>query len=180
MRVPNNYDITAVRNPTNKEIEQISKYVCIYFSKRARFALPFAVILAVIGLISASSIISGISTTSVLTAVIGLCCVAVSAKMISDKKHFTAVTKTFASGNFLVIDGRVTKIESNPDMAGCANVRFASHNGTESKNWYRVRKEHLAVGIPLIVTVYYDSRQKPFEFAFTEYMLTEEGLSLLS
>lgn len=111
--------------------------------------------------------------------VLGLVAYGLVFKLIYDKKIMQERISLFEQRKYRVMDGTVESVQANPDTPGVCNVRFVSVNGQGFSHWRKVRQENVEVGSPLLLlTVEPGTTKGQIVWAFTPFMLTEEGSKL--
>lgn len=174
----NNDLCMGFRNPTPQELTQIPKWFEVYYKSQIRLVKIIGVIPLVMGLffltfLGNDSVIDKISiTATVVFFVIVLYCI----KVNSD---FRQIISEFKKGKFVVMDGKISKIEKNLEYMSCANVQISSANDSCSDKWYKIREEFASVGSSIIlVRLNSDKVKKKVEMVFTPFMLTKKGINL--
>jgi hypothetical protein len=100
-------------------------------------------------------------------------------RLIYDKKTMQERILLFENRKYRVMDGTVKRIQANPDTPGVCNVWFISSCGQECAHWRKVRQENVEMGSPLLLlSVDSGMTKRQIVWAFTPFMLTEEGSRL--
>lgn len=167
------------RIPTSEEIGQISKWIKEYNSSKIKTNKMLSTALTIIGLILVGSIGVNMDGPTIFGLFSGLICFLLVFLCIRAKNKYLNENAGFLSGEFLVIDGTVSKMETNIDTPGCINIWFLSKDQQFNDGWYRVRQENIEIGSPLILIIPNSERTKKFSsIAFSEFMLTDDGIRL--
>ena len=164
-------DFSKFREPTNEEIEKVSKWMGKHHNQIVQTGKILSFISAAMFLI----LIIGISVKSVNvipTSVIAIFFLLASLLSIKNIINANSELENWRKGNFLVIDGNASKIENSADMPGYDNVWFVSNDELYQNGPFLARQEELHVGSKLIVVYpnpYNKKRQVPH--IFSEFML---------
>ena len=179
MRISSNYSPGAFRRPNSREVEQIAKYIKAYCKSKMKTCKCMSIILAVVGLILASAICTGVNKSSLFSVFLGCICFLLVFKFAKSKKHCTAEINAYSTGDFMIADGWVSKIEVNPDTPGYCNVWFISNDETINDGWFRIRQENANIGTHMMLAVLNNCKKAGSSvLAFSDFMLTEEGIDL--
>ena len=168
---------TSYRTPTDYEKERIAAYFRAYYASSIKCGKVMSRVLTVVGLLMMGSIGLDTNKTTGVSIAVGLLCFFLVYKFVRSKNRCIAENQAFAAGRFSVADGVVTKIETNLDTPGCCNICFLSDDGEISGGWLRVREENVAIGSHILLMRPEDKCSFPV-FAFSDFMLTDEGIKL--
>lgn len=169
---------TGFRYPTSGEMNQISQWFEVYYNALIKLAKTLRRIFCVVGLFFCGSLgfNSEVSITSIVVAIV---CFVIVLYCIKAKNNYTNIISEFKSGRFVVMEGIISKMETNPEYMNCVNVRITSVNSSCSEEWYRVRKEFVSIGSSIILVCSNSNNiKKTIKMAFTPFMLTDEGIKL--
>lgn len=176
-----NYDCSGFREPTRYEFERVSKFFQELGKKKIRFLRRFSIVSEVVGvLFLLMFVIIFPIKGEFFSFVAAIICIATAFHYNNNQKHCIDMMVAFNTGEFIVMDVTVLKLETEPDGAGLLNVWLASNDGKrEFKPHYVVRMEDVSVGSQLLL-VYpkSDYLKKDCCKAFTSFMLTDEGTNL--
>lgn len=168
------------RKPTIQETEIIVKYIRRYNASKIKICKFLSVVFTVIGLTLMGSIGIDIGETTIVTVFLGLICFLLVFLLTKYKNKCSNETDGFVAGEFLFMNGTVSKIETNIDTPGCINVFFTSTGCDEFDGWYRIRQENVEVGSKLLLLVPNSDRTNGFSpHVFSEFMFTDEGSNLI-
>ena len=179
MKTTKNNNLEAYRLPTHEETNKIYKWVSEYNSSKIRKNKVLSTMLSVAGLVFFGSIgVNSIGTT-IVGLILGFICFFLVFLCIKEKNKSIDENAGFLSGEFFVLDGTVSKIETNIDTPGCINVWFLSEDQQFNEGWYRVRQEKIEIGTSIILVLPNSERTKDFlSHVFSDFMLTDEGIKL--
>ncbi len=179
MKTTKNNNFETYRLPTSEETNKIYKWVSEYNSSKIKKNKILSTVLSVVGLVFVGSIGVNSIETTIVGLILCLICFFLVFLCIKEKNKCIDENAGFLSGEFLVLDGTVSKIETNIDTPGCINIWFQSKDRQFNDGFYRVRQENIEIGSPLILTFPNSERTKRFSpIAFTNFMLTDEGIAL--
>lgn len=179
MRKTSDFNSGAARKPSAHEVEQISKYVREYSSSKIKISKRMSSILTVVGLVLVGAIGGGVNKASLFSAILGCLCFLLVFKFIQSKNGCIAEINAYSTGAFAVIDGRICKMEVNADTPGFCNAWFVSNDEAINDGWFQIRQEDVSIGSPMMLAVANNRRDtKNSVFAFSEFMLTDEGIRL--
>ena len=168
--------ITGFRSPTQSEINSVSKYMKAYYRTNSKISGIAGIILATLGLLLVNGSRGG---NSFLPLILGGCSLAGAFMALYNTFTNRKEAARFAKGEFHVLDGKVTDIQMTPEIPGVNIVKFTSNRGQTLDGWFEVRREGLRIGTPLLL-VYIPKEEErktgDFQWAFTPFMLTEEGI----
>ena len=162
------------RPPSEEEIRCISRHMQAYYCENGRQTKVIGMVLAVTGMLLMAGGLSSRSLPAIVTGVVFFA-VAASAFLSAEKNEKGAAR--FGGGAFRVLDGSVSRIQMCPELPGISSVEFTSDAGQVYEGWFEVRNEDLKIGTPLLL-VYIPGKEMmggKFLWAFTPFMLTEEG-----
>ncbi len=176
MRIKRINEATGFRSPTQSEINGVSKHMKAYYQANSKISEIAGIILATLGLLLINGSGDG---NSFLTLILGGGSLA--GAVMALYNTFTNKQKAvrFEKGEFYVLEGTVTNIQMAPEMPGVSSVEFTSNWGQTLDGRFEVRHEELQIGTPLLL-VYIPKKEGKitgdFQWAFTPFMLTEEGI----
>lgn len=165
-------EMSGLRQPTEKEISEISEYMKYYYGLREKTCTKCSVFLGIFGIV----MILASSSAGIFALVIGVVCFLGAFAAIRYEKQIIKDVTVIENGEFQVLDGYVKKIEADMDTPGVSNVIFESIKQQECKGWFSARHENLNLGLPLLLMyVAPDKVKGGICRVFTPYMLTKEG-----
>lgn len=165
-------DLKGFREPTEKESNAIAEFFTAYFQRAIKTCKKLSSITSVLGVIFMASY----ATTGILSIIVGLLLFATTFWAIWKKKGFQENIGVFKRKNYCVLDGSVYE-KSVHETPGTELVKFVSQYGEKPKGNYIVNSRDLEIGTRLLlVYVGSDQMKGGFSYAFTAYMLTEEGI----
>ena len=168
-------EMTGFRRPSEEERAGVSRHMRYYYNTTTKQTRIIGIILAVLG---ALLIIGGIAGRNVIGAVLGAAAIAGAVMAFRTLSAYRKETDRFERGDFRVLDGKVSKRELCPDIPGVSSVEFTSLTGQVADGMFEVRQEGLEIGTPLLLVYVSGEERKEggkFTWAFTPFMLTEEG-----
>ena len=169
------------RKPTMQEINQISKWIYQYNFSNVKIGEIMSVISTIVGSIFIVSAILNTSSLKILFYILGVFCYVTLYLFSSFKKKCLNINREYKNGEFLLVDGIVTKIETNIDIPGYVNIIFLSNDKKINSGWYRVRQENIKFGSPLLLVIPDPKRTKKFfPIVFSDFMLSEEGIKYVN
>lgn len=157
--MPNDFKSEA-RSPASWETEQITEIVREYNLRIAKNCKWASIVSVTIGAALIAALIGGISKESLFAAFLGCICFLIFLGFRKSKRDCEARTDIYASGNFEIVDGKVSNIETNPDTPGCCNIRFTSDGGAAIDEWFRVKQEDASIGAPALLVMASDRKGK--------------------
>lgn len=165
-------DLKGFREPTEKESKAIAEFFTAYFQRSIKRCKRVSSVTSVLGVIFMTSYeragISGI--------IAGLLMFGITFWVIWSKKGFQENIGVFKRKNYYVLDGSVYE-KSVHETPGRELVKFVSQYGEKLKETYVVNSRGFEIGTRLLlVYVAPDQIKGGFSYAFTAYMLTEEGI----
>ena len=178
MRIRSASELTGLRFPTEEEKAAVAEAVSAGLSANIRLTKAMGILLPAVGLLLAAGAVSGTVQGTAARAVLFILAVIGIAAGLSAFAHvrrMRAQIGAFCDGQFRVADGRVGRIEVNPEMPGISNASFVTGRDEELAGLYRVRQEGLEEGTPLLL-VRWEERGREETRAFTPFMLTGEGI----
>ena len=179
MRISNDSNPNALRKPSSREIEQITKYIKKYSESKIKICKRMSTVFTVVGLLLMGAIGSGVNSASIFSIILGCICFLLVFKFIKSKTICVAEINAYSAGDFMIADGKVDKIEVNIDTPGYCNVWFVSNDEAINDGWFRIRQENVSIGSSMILTVKNNNKNNGTSvFAFTDFMLTDEGTNL--
>lgn len=176
MKKQNDDTAESYRSPTAYEVEQIAKCAKKRDASVGRTCKAVSVVLVLVGVLMMGAIVADISTHALFTAIVGLLSFLLAYLLMQSKRIYTEEAEAFASGRFLVVDGIVAKMETNPDTPGCCNIWFVSNDKSVNEGWFRVRQEDVAIATAVKLVV--GGKKHRVRRVFSDFMLTEEGIEL--
>lgn len=169
----------SFRNPSQTETAKVSEWIYQYSSSNIKIGKIMSIILTVIGIVFIISAVSGTTGDRIAFYILGCSCFALTYLFVRTRKNHIDINQGYKNGEFIICDGVVSKTETNMDSPGCINIWFQSKDQQFNDGWYRVRQENIEIGSPLILTIPNSERTKRFSpIAFTNFMLTDEGIAL--
>lgn len=172
-------NFSTVRKPTLEEISRISKYVQKYNLSQIKISKALSTVFTVVGLFLTGSIGFNAGEPTIVALILGLLCFALVFIFIRSKNKCVNENIGFLSGEFFVIDGIVSKIQTNADNPGCVNVYFLSNDKEINNGWYRARQENIEIGSDLLLVIPNSKRTERFsKHVFSNFMLTDDGIKL--
>ena len=166
-------NLTGFRNPSEMEIQWVSRYFHEYYKKGIKVSKRISSLLCVVGIMFFSSYLS----LGIPGLILGTVFFALSARLIWEKKKYQQWERLYKDGKFRVLDGAISDVSTDTTTVNQDSVKFVSKWGQYLDIWFGVRTKDLRVGTELLL-VYVDSSEIKGGSAhvFTPDMLTEEGI----
>lgn len=165
-------DLKGFREPTEKEGNAIEEFFTAYFQRAIKTCRRLSSITSALGII----FMALYATTGILSIIVGLLLFVATFWTIWKKKGFQENIGVFKRKNYRVLDGSVYE-RSVHETPGTELVKFVSQYGEKLKETHIVNSRDLEIGTRLLlVYVGPDQMKGGFSYAFTPYMLTEEGM----
>ena len=165
-------DLKGFRRPTEKESNAITEFFIAYFQRSIKWCKRLSSVASVAGVVFMASYAS----MGILAIIIGLLLFGVTFWTIWQKKSYQEKIRVFQRKNYGVLDGSVCE-RAVHETPGTELVKFVSKYGEKLDKTYIVNSRGLENGTRLLlVYVGPDQMKGGFSYAFTAYMLTEEGI----
>lgn len=158
------------RHPRSSEIYAASIRAEIKYSRHRRNETVYCVILLILGCMA----MTGIPKNGILSTMISIILFRLFGTCLRERTLCNKKIAQIAAGEFLVLDGWVDDIQTNFRRPGTVIIRFQSTFGQTAAQYLPVRRENVTEGTPVILVVS-DQVKGGIRWAFTPYMLTEEG-----
>lgn len=173
-QIPNDFKSEA-RRPASWEAERIAEIVREYNHRTSKNCRWASVVSAAIGTALIATLVGGITKESLFAAFLGCICFLIFFSFWKSKRDCEERADIYASGNFEIVDGKISSVETNPDTPGCCNIRFTSYGGTAIGEWFRVKQEEASIGTSAILVLASDRKGKSsVAFVLPKSMLKEE------
>lgn len=167
-------DITKFRKPTEKEIEQIAKNV----AHRRKSTLKICRISSCICFVLAIFMFCGVLfkvTNFIMGIILGFVFMVISLSLLNTKRKLNKEVYVWTKGDFVVTDGLITKVVNSSDLPGWLNVLIVGNDLTKY-GWHTVRQEGVRTGTKVLLAhPILQGKIRANTYAFTEFMLTNEG-----
>ena len=174
-------ELDGIRVPTQEEIARIGRYMRCYYQDNDRLTRILMPAFLVLGLLLVCGVLLGVAkATSQRLAflLLGLILLGVGISGMVHLRTLEARIRPFEQGAFHVVNGSVGEISPNLRYPGIQNVRFVSAGGIALDGYYEARQEELQLGTPLLLVFIKKDEWRfgDFQWVFTPFMLTEEGI----
>ncbi len=171
----NNY---IYRAPTEFEMQRISRYMEKSINSEIKIFKSLDVIFTALGIFMLVSIMSKTSKP-IIAVVVGVAAFAVVFVSLYQKKLALTELQAYKNGEYSIVEGYCSKLETDPEHVGRQWAEFTSRDGSLiSKKNFVLTNENNSVNMPLILVCPKTDRiRKKAERVFSEYMLSDEFLN---
>ncbi len=164
--------LRGLRPPTKREAEAIAAFVDAYYTSKIRVSKRWSSIFSVVGV----AFLVAYAQSPWLAVIMSALAFLLTFVLLHDKSVLRCRNEAFAEQRYLVVEGTVNKIQGNPELIEVSNVWVTSRSGQSPKRGFRVLSRDVEAGSPILIAYAQgETPRKDNVWAFTPYMLTEQG-----